>query len=479
MIKRLYFSFYILFTIFPIVILAQTQDIKFEKLKEQFRLLEKENNLSGVILIAKDGKTILNEAYGFSNLADKIPNKLDTKFNLASMNKMFTAIAIMQLMEKGKISLQDNVGKYLTDYPNKTVADSVTIHHLLTHTSGMSNFWEEYFQMPKEKFKDVADYLSLFVKKDLVFKPGSKTLYSNSGYMVLGLIIEKVSGINYFDYVKEYIYRPTNMLNTDAYELFDVVPNLATGYVMSTEKPGQWTNNIGLSLAKGTPAGGGYSTADDLMKFSNALQNSKLLNKENTDLCTKGKVKYRDGLYGYGFLDEIVNGHRIIGHSGGHVGIANEFMIYTDLGYTVIILTNGDVENFWEVSNLIKSQLVGSTPSTDNHFYTRDIIKRISKEGYESVIKESEKDPKKSSIRESLIERYGYRLLFEKKFKQAIELFTFNLNIFPSSTYGYYNLSEAYRLAGQKKEALEFLKQYIEKEPEDKDAKLKFEKLIK
>ena len=479
--RQIYFiaSIFLTALLQPVIVKSQNLENIVYPVKSHLKNLEKENNLSGVVLIAKNGKPIYREAFGFANLADNIKNKPDTKFNLASINKMFTGIAIMQLVQSGQISLQDKVGKYLLDYPNKIVADSVTIHQLLTHTSGMSSFWEEYDKLAKEKFKTVSDYLPLFVNKKLAFAPGSDFLYSNSGYMVLGLIIEKVSGQNYFEYVKEYIYKPAKMINTDAYELDNVIPNLATGYTMSLEDPGQWKNNIFSNLAKGTPAGGGYSTVDDLLSFANALQKDRLLSKENIALCTSGKVKYREGMYGYGFEENTINGHQIIGHTGGHDGIACELMLYPDLGYTVVILTNGEVENYWEVSNLIKKQLVVSAASIDNFFYTKDIIKTVCNKGYEAGIKEIEQNSKKYSLRESLIERYGYKLLFEKKTNQAIDLFKLNIHLFPNSTYGYYYISEAYRFSGQKKQAIDYLKLYLEKEPEDVDAKLKYKLLMK
>lgn len=479
-IRQIYFitPVFLIALLQPIVVQSQHLGSIVNPIKSHLKNLEKENNLSGVVLIAKNGKPIYREAFGFANLPDRVKNKPDTKFNLASINKMFTAMAMMQLVESGKISLQDKVGQYLLDYPNKTVADSVTIHQLLTHTSGMSSFWEEYDKLAKVNFKTVSAYLPLFVNKKLAFAPGSDFLYSNSGYLVLGLIIEKVSGQNYFDFVKEHLYQPAKMINTDAYELDNAIPNLATGYTMSLEEPGQWKNNIFSNMAKGTPAGGGYSTADDLLSFANALQNNILLTKESTTLCTSGKVKYREGMYSYGFEENIINGHRIIGHTGGHDGIACELMIYPDLGYTVVILTNGEVENYWEVSNLIKKQLVGSAPSIDNFFYTKDIIKTVLNKGYEAGIKEIENNSKKYSVRENLIERYGYKLLFEKKTNQAIDLFKLNIHLFPNSTYSYYYISEAYRFSGQKKQALEYLKLYIEKEPEDNDAQLKYKLLM-
>ncbi|MNK15423.1 Penicillin-binding protein 4* [compost metagenome] len=480
-IRQIYFitAIFLIALLQPVAIQSQNLKSIVDPIKTHLKNLEKENNLSGVVLIAKDGKPIYRETFGFSNLPDRVKNKPDTKFNLASINKMFTAIAIMQLVESGKISLQDKVGKHLTDYSNKTVADSVTIHQLLTHTSGMFSFWEEYDKLAKEKFKTVSDYLPLFVDKKLAFAPGSDFYYSNSGFMVLGLIIEKLSGQNYFDYVKEHIYRPAKMINTDAYELDNAISNLATGYTMSLEEPGQWKNNTFLNPTKGTPAGGGYSTADDLLNFANALQNNILLSKENTTLCTSGKVKFREGMYGYGFEETIVNGHRIFGHTGGHDGVASEIMIYPDLSYTAVILTNGEVENYWEASNLIKKQLVGSSQSIDNFFYTKDIIKTVYNKGYEAGINEIEQNSKKYSLRENLIERYGYKFLFEKKTNQAIDLFKLNLHFFPNSTNGYYYISEAYRVSGQKKQALEYLKLYLEKEPEDNEAQLKYQLLMK
>ncbi|MBT2619850.1 serine hydrolase domain-containing protein [Chryseobacterium sp. ISL-6] len=457
--------------------LAQENSNAVKNIEKQLAVLEKENNLSGVVLIAKNGKPIFKQAYGMANIADHIPNKINTKFNLASMNKMFTAMAVMQLVQEGKISVQDYVGKYLTDYPNKTVHDSVTIHQLLTHTSGLESFWDEHAKLAKEKFRNTSDYRPLFVDKKPIFKPGTQMLYSNTGYMILGLIIEKLTGKNYSDYVKEKIFVPLKMYDTDAYELDDAILNMATGYTMSVEKPGQWKNNTFLNVIKGTPAGGGFSTAEDLLKFADALQNNVLLNKKNTEIYTKGSLKYRDARYAYGIIESDINGHRIIGHTGGHYGIANELMIFTDMGYTVVILTNGEVENYWEAGNFIKQQLAGTTPALDNFFYTRKVIRQISDHGYESGKKMISDDSGKHVLKENLIERYGYKSLFERKNQLAIDLFITNISQFPDSSYGYYNLSEAYRISGQKKEAIAYLKCYLEKEPTDQDARIKYEKL--
>ncbi|WP_278353584.1 serine hydrolase [Chryseobacterium gleum] len=458
--------------------LAFGQSVNLSVIRKQLRILEKENYLSGVVLIAKGDKTIYKHAFGYANMADKIPNKANTKFNLASMNKMFTGLAIMQLAEKGKLSLHDKVGKYLPDFPNKLVADSVTIHQLLTHTSGMGNFWAEQDKLAKEKFKTVSDYLPLYVHQELLFSPGKGFQYSNSGYMVLGLIIEKVSGLNYFDYVRIYIFEPAKMKDTDSYDLEEAIPNMATGYTMLSEKPGQWKNNMYSNVVKGTPAGGGYSTAEDLLRFSLALQQNMILGKEFTKLYSTGKVQYKEGSYAYGIVENFLNGQRMLGHTGGHFGIANELMIFPESGYTVVILTNGEVENYWQVSNLIKKQLTGSTNATDNFFYTKDLIRTVEKSGLSAGIKKIEADSsKKYILKENLIERYGQKFLFEKKYAQAIDLFQLSATQFPDSATPYYNLSEAYRLAHQKEKAIEALKIYLKREPLDKEAEIKYENL--
>src|SRR5438045_4282280 len=177
-----------------------------------------ENKLSGVVLVAKDGVAVASKAAGIANKTTKAPIDLNTKFNLRSMNKMFTAVAIAQLAQAGKLSFTDTVGKHLPDCPNKEVADRVTIHHLLTHTSGMGSYWGEKFAREREKLLTVAAYLPLFASDPLSFPPGEKFQYSNAGYMVLGAIVEKASGQNYYTYVQEHIYSPAGMTNTGFYE---------------------------------------------------------------------------------------------------------------------------------------------------------------------------------------------------------------------------------------------------------------------
>lgn len=440
--------------------------------------LAKTDHFSGVVLIAKNGRPLLRKAYGFANLADQVRNRADTRFNLASMGKMFTAVAIMQLAEAHKISLDEPAGKYLPDYPNKAVRDSVTIRQLLTHTSGLGNFWEALDKVPFQHYRTIQDYLPLFAAQPLLFKPGARLLYSNTGYMVLGLVIEAVTGQNYFDYVTAKVFRPAGMDHTGFSALDEVNANTAIGFTRSTDRPGAWLNNNYTGVIKGLPAGGCYSTADDLLRFAAALTRGRLLNAASLTEMTAGKFPYERGRYGLGFVEEQVNGHRIIGHSGGNTGIADELMIVTDLGYTAVILTNGDVDNYWEIDAFIRKRLVGPTPQTLNYDFTNRLIALAIKKGSEPAEQLLHTKPAAIVIRDGLIEQIGNKLLWEGKAKQAVAVCRLNVLAYPEQSYVYLNLADACRQAGEQLEAIVNYKKYLEKEPDDKDAAAHLQQLL-
>jgi CubicO group peptidase (beta-lactamase class C family) len=304
---------------------------------------------SGAVLVAKNGAPIFKQAYSLASKAFDVPNRVDTKFNLGSMNKMFTAEAVAQLAERGRLSFGDPVGKHLPDYPSKQVAEKVTIHHLLTHTSGMGSYWNEKFEASKNRLRTVQDFIPLFADDALAFEPGEKFHYSNAGFIVLGAIVEAVSGQSYFDYVREQIYTPAGMHDTDAYEMDRDVPNLAIGYthtgVNGRPELGPRLKNLFLHVVKGGPAGGGFSTVEDLLRFDIAVRTHRLLGPEYADIVLTGKVEVGAGpdvQYAYGFQAERVNGTRIVGHGGGFPGINGQLDMYLDLGYTVAVLSNYD-----------------------------------------------------------------------------------------------------------------------------------------
>ncbi len=316
-------------------------------LDDHLSKLADEERFSGAVLVAKDGLAIFRGAYGEASKRYAVPNRIDTKFNLGSMNKMFTGVAIAQLAQQGRLSFNDLIIEHLPDYPNREVAEQVTIHHLLTHTSGMESYWEELFDAEWPQIRTVEQLVELFASKPLRFEPGAGFHYSNAGPVVLGFVIERITGLSYYDYVREHIYSPAGMESTDCYEMDQPIENLAIGYTKrdceGNRGGEEWRNNLFMHSVRGGPAGGGYSTVDDLLSFANALTRHVLLNKAYTDTVTTGKVSMGpDMRYAYLFGDQRRNGHRIIGHNGGAPGISAVLDIYVDLGYTVAVLANYD-----------------------------------------------------------------------------------------------------------------------------------------
>jgi CubicO group peptidase (beta-lactamase class C family) len=244
--------------------------------------LVKQDLFSGTVLVGKQGVQTYSKACGLASIEFQVPNRLDTKFNLGSINKSFTKVAICQLADQGKLSFDDTIGKYLPDYPNADARARVTIKQLLTMKSGIGDFFGDRFEAtPKEHLRTLGDYLKLFADQPLQFEPGTNQKYSNGGFIVLGVIIEKVTGMTYYDYVKKYIWEPAGMTNTDYYESDVPTQNRATGY--TTERPfnvmssAKRIDAIFTRPARGSSAGGGYSTAPDLLLYANALRDYKLL----------------------------------------------------------------------------------------------------------------------------------------------------------------------------------------------------------
>ncbi len=296
---------------------------------------------SGAVLLAKDGKVIFERAYGEASKNFRVPNRVDTKFNLGSMNKMFTGVAIAQLVERGKLSFDDPLAKFLPEFPSKEAAQQIKIKHLLTHTSGLGSYFNRKFmESSRARFRTVNEMMTLAEGETLAFEPGTKWAYSNTGMLVLGAVIEKVTGQSYFDYVRENIYKPAGMTNTDAYELDLVTPNLAVGYQKEYNEDGttRFRNNVFQHVIRGGPAGGGYSTAGDLLKFDAALRANKLVGAEYVRQLLAPKPELNSPTYGYGFVVDTKN--RIVGHSGGFPGISSNLDMFLDSGYTAIVMSN-------------------------------------------------------------------------------------------------------------------------------------------
>lgn len=295
---------------------------------------------SGAVLLAKNGHVLYRKAFGIANKDFNVPNNTETKFNLGSMNKMFTGVAIAQLVERGKLSFDDPLSKFLPDFPNKEAAEKIKIKHLLTHTSGLGSYFNQKFrETSRARFRTVADMMQLATEDKPAFEPGSRWQYSNTGFLVLGAVIEKVTGQSYYDYIRENITKPAGMMNSDCYELDRVNPNLAVGYQKEFSDSGaSFRNNIFEHVIRGGPAGGGYSTVDDLLRFDLALRGNKLVGPEYVKVLLSPKPEINSPQYGYGFGIDTVN--RTAGHSGGFPGISSDLTMFLEDGYTSVVMSN-------------------------------------------------------------------------------------------------------------------------------------------
>jgi len=313
------------------------------------------DRFAGAVLIAKHGKVIFSEAYGLADREHKTPNTLKTRFRIGSMNKMFTAVSILQLAQARKLELTDPVGKYLTDYPNKDIASKVTIHQLLTHTGGTGDIFGPEFDAHRRELRTLQDYLNLYGNRAPKFDPGSRWEYSNYGFILLGAIIEKVSGQSYYDYVREHVYVPAGMTSTGSEPEDKAVSDRSVGYTKMDSAA--WAPNTDTLPYRGSSAGGGYSTVEDLMQFSDALQSHKLLDALYTGMLTTGKPGTPDRSYAYGFEDRMVNGSRCFGHGGGAPGMNGDLKICPSAGYVIAVLANLDPPAASRVSDFVANRL--------------------------------------------------------------------------------------------------------------------------
>jgi len=325
---------------------ALTLEAAREELTAYLGRLEAAQAFSGTVLLAKDGKILYTAARGLADRNNAVPVRLDTRLNLGSMNKMFTAVVVAQLVEEGRLSFQDPVEKFLGG-KGWTKADfsKVRVEHLLTHTSGLGSYFSDAYQrMARQLLRRVDDYKPLVADDTLAFEPGSRWQYSNTGFLLLGAVIEAVTGQDYFDVVRERVYKRAGMPNSDAYDIDLVVPNLGIGYSRERTQAGpRWRANTFEHVIRGGPAGGGYSTVEDLFAFAEALRQGRLVSKAMVERLTSAKPEvgsYPEYGYGFGAGRDALG--RRTGHTGGFSGISSVLDIYLDSGWTMAVLSNVD-----------------------------------------------------------------------------------------------------------------------------------------
>lgn len=307
--------------------------------------LTAKDEFSGVVLLARGGLPVFEKAYGLASKEYNVPNDLETKFNLGSIDKVFTKIAIGQLVAAGKVGIDDKLEKYLPDYPNKDAAQKVTIRQLVNMRSGIGDFFGPKFRdLPKDKLRSLADFLPLFAAEPLAFEPGSNRRYSNGGYIVLGVIIEKVMGQSYYDYIREHITKPLGMDGTEFYEADVPTPNLASGYSRGSpdeeSQTGPRHNNIYTRPARGSSAGGGYSNVHDMLKFANALESGKIANPDFSPEHPQPGAPF--------------SSMRGIGVAGGAPGINATLDTALPGDYTLIVMSNYDPPTAMKVSRQVR-----------------------------------------------------------------------------------------------------------------------------
>ncbi len=295
------------------------------------------DRFAGAVLLARNGKVLFSQAYGLADRDKGVKNALETQFRLGSMNKMFTSIATLQLVQAGKLRLQDPLAEHLRDYPNQELARKVTVRHLLTHSGGTGDIFGPEFDKNRLNLRTLDGYVKLYGARALQFEPGSRWAYSNYGFLLLGVLIERVSGQSYYDYVREHVFKPAGMKATDSLPEEQVVKNRATGYM---GRAGGWKPNTDTLPWRGTSAGGGYSTVGDLFRFAQALMQGKLLDPKLVREAT-GPQAPSSG-YGYGFNVSDEAGMRMFGHSGGAPGMNGTLRVHPDRGYVMAVLANLD-----------------------------------------------------------------------------------------------------------------------------------------
>ena len=309
-----------------------------ERLKLARQALQKaadQDLFSGIFVVARHGKVRLSAAYGDANKHSRSANRLDTPFGIASTGKLFTAVAVAQLVAEGKLSYSEPISRYLPDYPNQAVASTITLHQLLTHTSGLGDVFSKH--PPNIRLDRLADYYPLFANEPLLFEPGKGQAYSNTGFLVASMVVEHVSGEEFRHYLQKHIFTPAGMTSTGWNASLAAEPYTRDfgDDLLAPNPPWVSADSFYKELLGGPAAGAGGedSTAYDLVRFATALGTGKLLDSKNFNTLIQE---------GYGCQCSAQTGHRLYAHTGGGPGVNTGLKFYVDQGLIVVFLSNYD-----------------------------------------------------------------------------------------------------------------------------------------
>ncbi|AKD58669.1 beta-lactamase [Spirosoma radiotolerans] len=449
---------------------AQTKAAKIDALVKQYVT---NRQFNGSVLVAEKGQVIFRKGYGMANMEWNIPNAPDTKFRLGSITKQFTAMLIMQLVEQNKLKLTGKITDYLPDYP-KATGDIITIHQLLTHTSGIPNYTNvpKFFETLARNYYTPSDFVKTFSALPLDFTPGSRFNYSNSGYFLLGAIIEKVTGKSYAQVLQENILIPLQLRDT-GYDLFSpILPKRASGY---EKEKGSYVNAPYLDMSIPYAAGSLYSTVEDLYRWDQALYTNTLLSAEaKATLFTPFLGSYEAGFgYAYGWIvgktkvGERKDSLLLIEHGGGINGFNTLISRLPQDKQLVVLLNNTGRAPLDAMRQNILRILYDQPVQAPKKPVTDLLRQSISTESIAGAQQKfaAWKADKAYSVNEDELNSLGYELLRDGKTKESITVFTFNVDAFPNSYNVYDSRGEAYMTAGNKAAAIQDYKKSVELNP--------------
>jgi len=444
------------------------------KIQEVLSLAHKYRQFNGSALIAENGKVVYKGAFGMANMEWNIPNTPDTRFRLGSITKQFTATATLQLVEQGKIKLDGKITDYLPDYRNDT-GDKVTIHHLLTHTSGIPSYTGQpgFFENVSRNPYKVDEFVKKYASGNLEFEPGSKFSYNNSGYFLLGAIIERVTGKPYEQVLKENIFDPLGMKNTGYDHHATIIPKRASGY---SKTPDGYTNAVYLDMSIPYAAGSLYSTVEDLYLWDQALYADKVLSAQSKALMYKPFLEN----YAYGWAvtnasfkqnDQPV---QVITHDGGINGFTTTIIRFPTEKNLIVVLDNTGSGYLNRLSDSIARILYNQPYEPPKISIVSVLGKTIAEKGIEAGIAQyrdlKAKQASTYDFAEAELNQLGYQLLRSGKAREAIEIFKLNVEAYPQAFNTYDSLAEAYMTINERDLAKLNYKKSLELNPNNTNA---------
>lgn len=456
------------------VALAQNKTAQVDQLMSTYSKL---GQFNGAVLVAENGKVVYRKGFGYANAEWDIMNTPDTRFRLGSITKQFTAVLILQLVDEGKIKLDGTLAEYLPDY-RKDTGEKVTITHLLNHTSGipsytgLRNFFPEISRNPYP----VDEFVKKYCSGDLAFEPGSKFAYNNSGYFLLGAIIEKVTGKKYEQVLKERIFDPLGMKDSGYDHHATIMKRRAAAY---ERRPTGLANAPYLDMSLPYAAGSLYSTVEDLYTWDQALYGDKVLSAKSKELMFTPHLNN----YAFGWVvNEMALGDKpdssdkvkTIGHGGGINGFNTLIVRLVDDRHLIVLLNNTGGTRLGEMAQSIASILYGKPHRQPRVPISNVVQKTISEKGVAAAIAEYRELKSTRAAEfdfgESELNSLGYALLASEKIKDAIEVFKLNVEMYPKAFNTYDSLGEAYMSAGEKELAIANYRKSLELNPNNTGA---------